>query len=42
MNEDWSCLGEECKDPYAEICIEAIDNDQVVYGDLVQIYKLQY
>ena len=27
MNEDWSCLGEECKDPYAEICIEAVEND---------------
>ena len=28
MNEDWSCLGEECKDPYAEICIEAVENDK--------------
>ena len=27
MNEDWSCLGEECKDPYAEICTEAVEND---------------
>ncbi len=28
MNEDWSCLGEECKDPYAEICTEAVENDK--------------
>ena len=28
MNEDWSCLGEECIDRYAEICIDAVENDK--------------
>ena len=29
MNEDWNCLGEESKDPYSQICIEAVENDDV-------------
>ena len=29
MNEDWSCIGEESKDPYTQICLEAVENDDV-------------
>ena len=29
MNEDWNCLGEESKDPYSQVCIEAVENDDV-------------
>ena len=29
MNEDWNCLGEENKDPYSQICIEAVENDDI-------------
>ena len=29
MNEDWNCLGEESKDPYSQICIEAVENDDI-------------
>ena len=29
MNEDWSCIGEESKDPYTQICLEAVDDDDV-------------
>ena len=29
MNEDWSCIGEESKDPYTQICVEAVGDDDV-------------
>ena len=29
MNEDWSCIGEESKDPYTQICLEAVEDDNV-------------
>ena len=29
MNEDWSCIGEESKDPYTQICVEAVEDDDV-------------
>ena len=29
MNEDWSCIGEESKDPYTQICLEAVKDDDV-------------
>ena len=29
MNEDWNCLGEESKDPYSQVCIEAVENDKI-------------
>ena len=29
MNEDWNCLGAESKDPYSQICIEAVNDDSV-------------
>ena len=29
MNEDWNCLGEESKNPYSQICIEAVESDDV-------------
>ena len=32
MNEDWSCLGEESKDPYSQICIEAVEEFHNSFG----------
>ncbi len=29
MNEDWSCLGEDSKDPYSQICTEAVEDEDV-------------
>ena len=29
MNEDWSCIGEESKDPYTQICLEAVKDDNI-------------
>ena len=29
MNEDWNCLGTESKDPYSQICIEAVEDDKI-------------
>ena len=29
MNEDWNCIGEESKDPYSQVCIEAVENDKI-------------
>ena len=29
MNEDWNCLGTESKDPYSQICVEAVEDDNV-------------
>ena len=29
MNEDWNCLGEESKDPYSQVCIEAVEDDNI-------------
>ena len=29
MNDDWNCLGEESKDPYSQVCIEAVENDNI-------------
>ena len=29
MNEDWNCIGEESKDPYSQVCIEAVKNDKI-------------
>ena len=27
MTEDWSCLSQQDTDPYAQICKEAVEND---------------
>ena len=29
LNEDWSCIGSESISPYAEICIEAVKDDNI-------------
>ena len=29
VNDDWSCIGTESISPYAEVCIEAVKNDNV-------------
>ena len=29
MNEDWNCLGVESKDPYSQICVEAVEDDNI-------------
>ena len=29
MNEDWSCLGEDSKVPYSQICTEAVEDEDV-------------
>ena len=28
MTEDWSCLSQQDTDPYAQICKEAVENDE--------------
>ena len=29
MTEDWSCLSQQDTDPYAQICKEAVENDDM-------------
>ena len=47
MNEDWNCLGEESKDPYSQVCIEAVENDKIfnnfkkIQGTLLSLSTFQ-
>ena len=29
INDDWSCIGSESISPYAEVCTEAVNDDNV-------------
>ena len=39
INDDWSCIGSESISPYAEVCLESV-NDDNVFKNLNQIQDI--